>query len=282
MYKTLSGREAAEALLISIRRRVGRLERKPVLAIVLAGNDPASQTYVKTKAKKAEAVGVDARVHRLPENVGEADLLALVNRLNRDKVVDGFIVQAPLPKHIDPARIMDAIDPEKDVDGWTPTNLGRLFMDGDAPGIFLPATPAGVLRLLDFYDVKISGKHVVVIGRSNVVGKPLAMLFLYRDATVTVCHSKTADLARHTREADILIAAAGVPGLITADMVKKDAYVVDVGTTKAGEKTVGDVQFDNVIQKANCSPVPGGVGPMTVAMLLNNVTIAAERREVRA
>jgi methylenetetrahydrofolate dehydrogenase (NADP+) / methenyltetrahydrofolate cyclohydrolase len=275
--KTLSGREPAERILEDARQRVAKMARKPHLAIVLAGNDPASETYVKKKLERAGAIGVETTLERLDQNASEADILRVVKRLNKDKGIDGFIVQAPLPKNMDYTKIVEAIDPEKDVDGWTSANLGRMFNGLGKP--FLPATPLGVIRMLEHYGAGIAGKHAVVVGRSNVVGKPVAMLLLERDATVTICHSKTRDLAEHTKKADIIIAAAGVPGLVKADMVKEGAYIIDVGTTSVDGKIKGDVDFDNVIKKAHCSPVPGGVGPMTVAMLISNVVEAASRRQ---
>jgi len=275
MYKTLSGREPAAALLETAKATVAGMKRKPSLAIVLVGSDPASEIYVRKKMEKAMATGVLAKLEILSESATEADLLALVKKLNKDRNVDGFIVQAPIPKHMDYSKVVEAIDPRKDVDGWTATSTGRMFLG--VPG-FLPATPAGIIRLLEHYGVKLAGAEVVVVGRGNVVGKPLAFMLLQKDATVTICHSKTKNLTEHTKRADILIAAAGSAGLIKADMVKEGAYVVDVGTNKVGEKTVGDVDFDAVIKKANCTPVPGGVGPMTVAMLICNVIEAAKRQ----
>lgn len=276
MYKTLTGRESAEAVLSDAKARLERLGRKAGLAIVLVGNDPASELYVRKKLEKAAALGIAARLEKIPAESTEAQVIALVKKLNRDKSVDGFIVQAPLPGHISATRVMEAIAPEKDADGWTSANLGRLAAGME--NAILPATPLGVVRMLEYHGAEFRGKHAVVIGRSNVVGKPLALLLLARDATVTVCHSKTPDLAAHTRRADIVVAAAGRPGLLTADMVKEGAYVIDVGTTRSGGKTLGDVDFPNVIKKAHCSPVPGGVGPMTVAVLISNVIEAASKR----
>ena len=275
MYKILSGKEPAAALLETAKAAVALMKRKPSLAIVLVGNDPASEVYVRKKMEKAMFSGVLAKLEKLPENATEDELLALVKKLNKDKNVDGFIVQAPIPKHMDYAKVVEAIDPRKDVDGWTDTSMGRMFLG--IPG-FLPATPAGIIRLLEHYGVKFAGAEAVVVGRGNVVGKPLAFMLLQKDATVTICHSKTKNLAEHTKRADILISAVGSARLITADMVKEGACVVDVGTNKVGEKTVGDVDFDNVINKANCTPVPGGVGPMTVAQLISNVVEAAKRQ----
>ncbi len=276
MGKTLSGKIVAEEVLGELKKEVSALGRKPLLAIVLVGEDDASKLYVKMKMKKAEYVGVEGRLHTLPADVSEKRLLSLVEKLNNDESVDGFIVQAPLPKQINQQKIMEAISPAKDVDGWTSTNMGRLFV-GMKEGL-LPATPAGVMRILEYYNIETKGKNAVVIGRSNVVGKPAAMLLLQRNATVTICHSRTKSLEEHTKNADIIVAAAGVPGLVKGSMVKEGTAVVDVGTTKVGNRTVGDVVFDEVIKKADCSPVPGGVGPMTVAMLLRNVVLAARKR----
>ncbi|NYZ77757.1 bifunctional 5,10-methylenetetrahydrofolate dehydrogenase/5,10-methenyltetrahydrofolate cyclohydrolase [Candidatus Micrarchaeota archaeon] len=275
MYRTLSGKEPAEAILLKVKRRAGEIDWTPTLAIVLVGADKASQIYVESKIKKAAGCGIKAILHKLPETVSESEILALVDRLNEDGGVDGFIVQSPLPKHIDEMKIVKGINPAKDVDGWTPVSMGNMFVGTDS---FLPATPAGVMRLLEYYNVPIEGRHAVVVGRSNVVGKPLAILLLRKNATVTICHSKTKNLAEYTKSADILIAAVGMPGLIKADMVKKGAVVIDVGITRIGEIIKGDVEFDEVLKKADCTPVPGGVGLMTVAMLLENVVLAAERK----
>ncbi len=275
MYRTLSGKEPAEALLLKVKRRAEEIDWTPTLAIVLVGRDKASEIYVAMKVKRAAGAGIKAITHKLPETASEKELLALVERLNDDDNVDGFIVQAPLPKHIDSQRVMESINPEKDVDGWTSVNMGRMFIGMDS---FLPATPAGVMEMLEYYNVPVEGKHAVVIGRSTVVGRPLAVLLLRKNATVTVCHSKTKNLSEYTKTADILISAVGMPGLVKADMVKKGATVIDVGITKVGVNTKGDVDFEGVIKKAHCSPVPGGVGPMTVAVLLRNVVEAAERK----
>ncbi|MFH0885118.1 MAG: tetrahydrofolate dehydrogenase/cyclohydrolase catalytic domain-containing protein [Candidatus Micrarchaeota archaeon] len=276
MYTTLSGREPASGIIENAKHIVRTMKRAPHLAIVLMGNDSASELYVRKKIQKAESIGVLATLYRLDENASESELLGLVKRLNKDASIDGFIVQSPLPKHIGYQHVVEAIDPRKDVDGWTSTNMGRMFLG--ISETFMPATPMGIIKMLDYYKVDIAGKDVTVVGRGNVVGKPLAFMFLDRSATVTICHSKTRNLAEHTKKADILISAAGKPHLIKADMVKEGAYVIDVGTGNVGSKTVGDVDFENVIKKAHCSPVPGGVGPMTVAMLISNVIEAAMRR----
>jgi methylenetetrahydrofolate dehydrogenase (NADP+)/methenyltetrahydrofolate cyclohydrolase len=272
MYQVLKGKEAAEAALAEAQAAVKKLGRKPGLAIVLVGNDPASEVYVKKKLQKAEKIGINAVLKRMDETVSEKQVLTVVDELNNDDNIDGFIVQAPLPEHINFSKVLDAISPDKDVDGWTSASMGKLVTGNDT---FYPATPLGVMKMLEYYKVEIKGKNATVIGRSNVVGKPLALMLLAKNATVTVCHSRTRDLAEHTKNADILVAAVGKPGLVTADMVKKGAYVIDVGTTKVGEKIVGDVDFENVIKKAHCSPVPKGAWPMTVAMLISNVVKAA-------
>ncbi|MBI5227601.1 bifunctional 5,10-methylenetetrahydrofolate dehydrogenase/5,10-methenyltetrahydrofolate cyclohydrolase [Candidatus Micrarchaeota archaeon] len=276
MYKILSGREPAAAILENAKNIVVKMSRKPHLAIVLVGNDPASEVYVRKKMEKAASVGVLATLKKLNEKTSESELVSLVSELNNDSDIDGFIVQAPLPKQINYSKIVEAIDPKKDVDGWTSTNMGKMFLGIEET--FMPATPMGVMKLLDFYGAKTKGANVSVIGRGNVVGKPLAFMLLKADATVTICHSKTSDLKEHTKNADIIIAAAGSPKILKAGMVKVGAYVVDVGTTRVGDKIVGDVDYEQVIKKAHCSPVPGGVGPMTVAMLISNVIEAAIRR----
>ncbi|MBU0590819.1 bifunctional 5,10-methylenetetrahydrofolate dehydrogenase/5,10-methenyltetrahydrofolate cyclohydrolase [Candidatus Micrarchaeota archaeon] len=274
MYSILSGTEVSKAILFKAKNDLAKFDKKPKLVIVYVGNDPASEVYVGMKIKKAQEIGMDAELKKLPDNTNQEDLLTLVNALNKDSSVTGFIVQLPLPKHIDTAKIIGAIDPAKDVDGFTPTNIGKLFLGISEESILLSATPAGVIKMLEHYKVDFKGKHAVVVGRSNIVGKPVASMLLNRNATVTICHSGTKNLADHTKTADILIVAVGKPKLITADLVKKGAYVIDVGTSKVNDKLYGDVDFENVIKKAHCSPVPKGVGPMTVAMLLSNVVKA--------
>ena len=276
MYKTLSGREPASAITQAAKMTVSGMKRPPHLAIALMGEDPASELYVRKKIQKAESIGVKATLFRLGGDATEAEALSLVKRLNAEKGIDGFIVQSPLPKQVNYSRVVEAIEPAKDVDGWTSASMGRMFLG--MHGGFMPATPMGIIKMLEYYGVDFTGKNATVIGRGNVVGKPLSFMLLERNATVTICHSKTKDLAKHTKEADILIAAAGRAGLVTAEMVKEGAYVIDVGTNRVGGKTVGDVDFESVIKKAHCSPVPGGVGPMTVAMLISNVIEAAQRR----
>lgn len=247
----------------------------PCLAVVLAGDDGASKIYVRNKEKACEAVGIRSIVHRLEETAPEEELLRLIGRLNRDGAVHGILVQLPLPGHMDGRKAIAAIAPEKDVDCFHPLNVGRMASGLDG---FLPCTPAGVIALLKRSGYEIAGKRCVVIGRSNLVGKPLAALLTAEDGTVTLCHSKTRDLAGICREADILISAAGRAGLVTGEMVKAGAIVIDVGMNRDQEgKLCGDVVFDGAAEKAAAiTPVPGGVGPMTVAMLMKNCVLAAK------
>ena len=259
----------------------------PGLTVVLVGDDPASAVYVGAKEKASRDAGMTGETIRLPADTSQAQLLALVEQLNADSSVHGILVQMPLPKQIDPDTVILHIDPKKDVDGFHPVNVGKLLI-GQTDG-FAPCTPAGVQRMLAHYGVETRGADCVIVGRSTIVGKPMAALMVQSgagaDATVTVCHSRTRDLAAHTRRADILIVAAGRPRMITAEMVKPGAVVVDVGmnriadaSTKSGTKLVGDVDFDGVRRVASLlSPVPGGVGPMTIAMLLRNTARAARR-----
>ena len=246
------------------------------LATVLVGDDPASDVYIRLKHKAADAAGIEAIDHRLPAVTTEDDLLALVRELNEDERIDGILVQTPLPEQIDEARVMRTIDPIKDVDGLHPFNAGQLYLGRQT---FVPATPLGVMHLLTEYRVQIAGARAVVVGRSALVGKPMAMLLLQANATVTICHSRTDDLARHTLDADLLVAAVGLPGVITADMVKQGATVVDVGITRTEDGLVGDVEADVAEVAALLSPVPGGVGPMTIAALLGNAVRAARYRQ---
>jgi methylenetetrahydrofolate dehydrogenase (NADP+)/methenyltetrahydrofolate cyclohydrolase len=249
----------------------------PTLAVVLVGEDPASQVYVGRKRAAARAVGIEARDHLFPRGIDEAGLLALIRNLNADRSVHGILVQLPLPREIDADRVIAALDPVKDVDGFHPENLGRLL--AGVPAV-VPCTPAGIVELLDQYGVELAGAEAVVVGRSRIVGKPLAQLLLNRHATVTVCHTRTRDLAAHTRRADVLAVAVGRPGAITGDMVRDGVVVVDVGTNRLADgRLVGDVDFASVRARARAiTPVPGGVGPMTVAMLMRN-TVAAARHQ---
>lgn len=245
------------------------------LATVLVGDDPASDIYIRHKHRASEAAGIEAFDKRLPATTPEEELLEVVEELNDDDSVDGILVQTPLPGQIDEGRIMLAIDPIKDVDGMHPFNAGQLFLGRQT---LVPATPLGIMELLNEYRIQIAGARAVVVGRSPLVGKPMAMLLLRANATVTICHSRTDDLARQTLDADLLVAAVGQPGVITADMVKQGATVVDVGITRTGEGLLGDVEKDVSEVAAFLTPVPGGVGPMTIAALLRNAVRAARYR----
>lgn len=279
----LDGRAAARAVRAEVRERVVALERRGVevgLGIVLAGDYPPSQVYVASKEKAGARVGIRVTVGRLPADTTTDAVAGLVRAWNSDPGIHGIVVQMPLPEQVEPGPMLELVDPGKDVDGLTPTSLGRLV--GGRPS-FLPATPAGVVELLARNGIAIPGKRVVVLGRSELVGKPLANILLLKgargDATVTVCHSRTPELGAVCREADILVAAVGRPGLVTREMVKPGAVVVDVGITRTDDGLKGDVAFDEVAEVASAiTPVPGGVGPMTVAMLLRNTVQAAEGR----
>ncbi|MDX1420484.1 MAG: bifunctional methylenetetrahydrofolate dehydrogenase/methenyltetrahydrofolate cyclohydrolase FolD [Rubricoccaceae bacterium] len=290
MAQILDGRQIAADVRADVRAavetRLAAGRRRPVLRVVLVGDDPASHSYVRGKKKAAAEVGIDAETLPQPADLAEADLLALVERLNRDDGVDGILVQLPLPAHIDSRKVILALDPDKDVDGFHPVNVGRLVLGQEG---FAPCTPAGIVEMLRRSGIETTGQHAVVVGRSQIVGLPMANLLLRKglDATVTVCHSRTPDLGAHTRQADLLIAAVGRPHTVTADMVKEGAVVVDVGVNRVddasrerGYRLVGDVDFDAVADRARAiTPVPGGVGPMTIAMLLQNTLRAAERRD---
>jgi len=261
-------------------------EKTPHLAAILVGTDGASMTYVNAKVKACERIGFNSTLIDLPEDTSEDILLQHIHNLNNDKDIDGFIVQLPLPKHIDEQKVLMAVNPDKDVDGFHPTNVGRMALDLPC---FLPATPYGILELLERYDVETSGKNVVVMGRSHIVGRPMSILMSQKrkagNATVTVVHSRTKDLTRFTKEADIIVAAIGISEFLTGDMVKEGVVIIDVGITRVpddskvrGYRLAGDVDFVSVSEKASfITPVPGGVGPMTIAMLLKNTLLARER-----
>jgi methylenetetrahydrofolate dehydrogenase (NADP+)/methenyltetrahydrofolate cyclohydrolase len=247
----------------------------PGLAVILVGEDPASQTYVRSKEKSTLKTGMYSEVHRLSGASSEAQLLDLVEQLNLDKKIHGILVQLPLPRHIDELKVLNAIDPRKDVDGFHPINAGNLLIGQES---FIPCTPHGIMKLLADDGVSLKGKHAVVVGRSNIVGKPVALLLLQEHATVTVCHSRTADLGAITRQADVLVVAVGRPNFITGDMIKPGAVVIDVGINRVDDKLVGDVDFEGAKTVAgSITPVPGGVGPMTITMLLENTLVAAQR-----
>jgi methylenetetrahydrofolate dehydrogenase (NADP+)/methenyltetrahydrofolate cyclohydrolase len=257
-----------KGLLTEVSALTAKFNRAPGLAVIIVGDNPASRVYVKNKIKACEDTGIKSFHFELSETVSETELLSLIAKLNANDEIDGILVQLPLPKHLKEDIVINAIAPEKDVDGFSPVQSGRLLKGEDC---LLPCTPAGVIELLKAYNVKISGSNTVIIGRSNIVGKPLFHLLLKENATVTVCHTKTADLASHTRRADIVVAAVGHINALTADMVKEGATVIDVGINRTENGLKGDVEFDNVKYKAALiTPVPGGVGPMTITMLLKN------------
>lgn len=264
----IDGKAVAEKILAGIKAEVAKLKTKPGLAAILVGENPASKVYVDIKRKTCDEVGIYSELYKLPDSTTEKELLQLLTKLNENRKIHAILVQMPLPKHINEGKILAAIALEKDVDGFSPENIGKLVSGKEAS---VPCTPKGVVRLLEEYNVGIAGKNAVVIGRSNIVGKPVALMLLNRDATVMVCHSKTGNLAEHTRNADIIVVAAGKPRLLTADMVKEGAVVIDVGINRVDGKLVGDVDFEQVSRKAGyITPVPKGVGPMTVAMLIEN------------
>lgn len=274
----LDGKALAAKIKAQVREEADRLPRRPGLAVVLVGNDPASRVYVTSKRKDCEECGFYSEEYALLEETTQEELLELVSTLNGREDIDGILVQLPLPRHLNEETVIEAISPKKDVDGFHPMSAGNLLIG--RPG-FQPCTPAGVMELLDEYGVEPAGKHAVVVGRSNIVGKPMALLLLRRNATVTICHSKTPDLAEKCRQADILVSAVGRTGLITADMVKEDAVVVDVAMNRneAG-KLCGDVDFAAVAPKTSfITPVPGGVGPMTRAVLMQNTLLAAKQHQ---
>ena len=285
----IDGKATAAAIKAEIAEEVRQMMaaggKQPHLAAVLVGHDGGSETYVKNKVLACEACGFKSTLIRYEDDITEAELLECIDKLNKDEDVDGFIVQLPLPKHIDEHKIIEAIDYRKDVDGFHPVNVGRMAIGLPC---FISATPLGIITLLKRYNIETSGKKCVILGRSNIVGKPVAQLMMQKefgDATVTVCHSHSTDLKKECREADIIIAAIGRPGFVTADMVKEGAVIIDVGTTrvpdatrKSGFRLSGDVDFDNVAEKCSfITPVPGGVGPMTICSLMNNTLIAGKK-----
>lgn len=287
----LDGKKVSEEIKNEIAAEVAQIkargEKVPHLAAVLVGSNGASLTYVGSKVKTCEKIGFDSTLVSLPEETTEEELLAKINELNTNDDIDGFIVQLPLPKHIDEQKVLNAVDPDKDVDGFHPENFGRMALELES---FIPATPFGILQLLERNKIETKGKNVVVVGRSNIVGKPMSLLMSRKaypgNATVTLTHSATKNIEEITREADIVITALGVPEFLKADMVKADAVIVDVGITRVADESnpkgyviKGDVAFDEVAEKASwITPVPGGVGPMTIAMLMKNTLIARERR----
>jgi len=286
----INGKEVSEQIQLQIAAEVAKLKQEgkktPHLAAILIGDDPASHTYVNAKIKACEKVGFKSSLVQFDESVTEKELLMMIDELNNDADIDGYIIQLPIPKHISEQKVIEAIKPAKDVDGFHPINVGRLVLNLPT---YISATPYGIIQLLEHYKIETSGKHCVVIGRSNIVGTPMSILMAkntqFANCTVTLCHSKTVNLKEHTLRADIIIAAIGKPDFVTADMVKHGAVIIDVGInrmpstqTKSGFKLVGDVKFDEVAPKcAYITPVPGGVGPMTIASLLKNTLLAAKK-----
>jgi methylenetetrahydrofolate dehydrogenase (NADP+) / methenyltetrahydrofolate cyclohydrolase len=275
----IDGKALAEKVRAQIAEEVAAFGERVCLATVLVGDDPASHIYVGWKHEAAKQAGIETRDHRLPEATSEDEVLDLVAELNADDAVDGILVQLPLPAHVDEPRAIRAVDPDKDVDGLHPLNSGRLFL---GEPLYVPATPLGVMVMLSEHRVELEGKEAVVIGRSELAGKPMAMLLLAENATVTICHSRTVDLAEHTRRADVLVAAIGKPGFVTPDMVKPGAVVVDIGVTRTDAGVRGDVDRTVAEVAGLMTPVPGGVGPMTIAMLLQNTLRAARYRRLGA
>ncbi|WP_107698059.1 bifunctional methylenetetrahydrofolate dehydrogenase/methenyltetrahydrofolate cyclohydrolase FolD [Campylobacter concisus] len=278
--KILDGKAVSLKVKESVKVRAEELKKfgiEPTLAVILVGEDKASQTYVRAKEKACNEYGIKSVAHRLSENTTQAELLALINVLNLDDSIHGILVQLPLPKHIDTNTVLATIDPTKDVDGFHAVNVGKLVSGLDG---FVPCTPLGVMEILKEYDINVAGLNAVVIGRSNIVGKPMANLLLNASATVTVTHSKTKNLKEICKNADLIVAAIGKPFFLKADMVKDGAVVVDVGINRLDDgRLVGDVDFDEVAPKCSyITPVPGGVGPMTIAMLLNNTILAAQAK----
>lgn len=278
MSKIIDGKAVSQSVKDRIKEKAVRLKEKynvtAGLAVIIVGDDPASRIYVNNKKKACEYVGFDSYEYALPEETTENELLELINKLNNDERIDGILCQLPLPKHIDENVIINNISPNKDVDAFHPVNVGKIMI-GDYS--FLPCTPAGVMELIASTGIDIKGKECVVVGRSNIVGKPMSMLLLHKSGTVTICHSKTKDLKAECKRADILVAAVGVPNLIKGDMIKEGAVVIDVGMNRLDSgKLCGDVEFESASKTAGyITPVPGGVGPMTIAMLMQNTLTAA-------
>ena len=280
MAQIINGKELAQSIRLKLKEEVEELKKaeiNPKLAVIMVGEDKASKVYVKNKSKACEEVGVEFEEYLLPANTKMKDLLELIEKLNNDITIHGILVQSPLPEGLDANEAFKTISPKKDVDGFNPINVGKLSLNQDC---FVSCTPFGIIKMLEAYNIAIEGANAVVIGRSNIVGKPLAKCLLNKNATVTVCHSKTKNLKEITSKADILVAAIGKPKFVTADMVKEGATIIDVGINRMEDgKLVGDTDFENIKEKVSyITPVPGGVGPMTVAMLMYNVVKAAKQQ----
>ncbi len=279
MAELINGKELAKKIREGLKDEVQELKQAeiyPKLAVIMVGDDKASKIYVRNKSKACEDVGIEYEEYLLPEKTTMKELLDLIEKLNNDETIHGILVQSPLPNGLDANEAFRTISPKKDVDGFNPINVGKLSLNQDC---FVSCTPYGIIKMLENYNIPIEGAHAVIVGRSNIVGKPLAKCLLNKNATVTVCHSKTKNLQDITKQADILIAAVGKPKFITADMVKNNAAVIDVGINRTEEGLIGDVDFEDVEKKASyITPVPGGVGPMTIAMLMNNVVKSAKQQ----
>ena len=277
MAKILSGKEVSKRIKDELKNENAELKSKGIhagLAVVLVGDDPASKVYVNNKKKACEEIGIYSEEHLLPADTAESELLALIDRLNKNPKISGILVQLPLPEGLDEEKVINRIDPKKDVDAFHPINVGKIMIGNYD---FVPCTPAGIMELIKESGIDICGRECVVVGRSNIVGKPMSMLLLHANGTVTVCHSRTKNLAEKTKNADILVAAVGIPNFITGDMIKEGAVVIDVGINRLENgKLTGDVDFESAVEKASAiTPVPGGVGPMTIAMLMKNTLKAA-------
>lgn len=277
MYELIDGKALAKKIRGSLAKEVLEYNLHPKLAVILVGNDPASKIYVRNKSKACEEVGIEFEEHLLDENVKMEEILTLIDELNKKDDINGILLQAPLPKGLNINEAFERIDPSKDVDGFNPINIGKLLMKEDA---FIPCTPFGIMKMFEEYNIDIEGKNAVVIGRSNIVGKPMSQCLLNKNATVTVCHSKTKNISEYTLNADIIVSAVGKRNIVTADMIKDGAVVIDVGMNRNEDgKLVGDVDFEKVKDKCSyITPVPGGVGPMTIAMLMYNVIKATKSR----
>ncbi len=279
----LDGKKLSNTIRQSVKVEVEKLQKNditPGLAVILVGNDPASAAYVTMKSKACKDAGIYGIVHEMPETISQVKMLEIIDLMNKNPNIDGILVQLPLPKQIDTTVILEAINPNKDVDGFHPYNVGRVVAGLDS---FIPATPYGVMKLLEEYNIDVKGKNACIVGASNIVGKPMATLLLNANATVDICHIHTKDLKAHTLNADILCVGVGIVNLITKDMVKDDAIIIDIGINRLESgKLVGDVDFQNVSSKCSyITPVPGGVGPMTIAMLLDNTIKAAKNRQIQ-
>lgn len=275
----IDGKALSEKIREQIKEEVSQIKAKgnpPLLSVILVGEDSASKMYVKNKEKACESVGMKSSTYHLPENANESDIIELITALNESDSVDGILVQVPLPKHLDESKILSTISSDKDVDGFLRENVGKLYLNEDC---FMPCTPSGIIELIKSTGESIEGKHAVVIGRSNIVGKPVSLMLLRENATVTICHSKTQDIANIAKQADILVVAIGKKEFVTGDMVKEGAIVIDVGMNRVDGKLYGDVNFEQVSKKASfITPVPGGVGPMTITMLLKNTLKARKMK----